>query len=632
MTARPTARQYRVMTQFGTPDSARGDTPRAAVADEAAPWPTLSKAILVATASVTLVFIALAQVDAGGLSATWEAIHWNVSGIGAAAATAAAIPGSTGRSRLARIGGLMSQGLYAIYTLIWSALAAIGPVALPSIADSFGFLVALPMAVVLVDAVRGRMSPAEEAAVYLDAMLVGTAIVAVLLATFGREVDALGGVTALFAFGYPLEYLLIGGAGFVALVAVRHPIEPRGAFALVAGATIIGIAYLGWVGPAAALTPVAGGIYGHLFSIGSLVMGYGAATWVDSVSSEPRYRRTAATLTRTMGPIAAAVPIAALLVGPTSGPLVLPLHATVAVAGSLVLIRQGLLLRERSEMLDEVRVLHDENDRLVGELRAELDERERVQARLIETSRLAAVGELAAGVAHEVNNPLTGVLGYAEILLEDLPADDPRRSDVATIRTEALRARSIVRALRDFARPHEPVVVAADLPELVTRTLDLLRHPLTRAGVKIAESHGDLPPVELDPQAIQQVVLNVVTNAMQAMPDGGTLRVSSMLLGGEAVVTIADDGEGMDEAAAAQAFVPFYSGRRESGASGLGLSVSLGLVESHGGSIRIESQAGVGTTVEIRLPVTARASAADPAGVVPGPGARVQPAAAAGPS
>ena len=631
MTARATAGQYRAMTQLGTPDSARQYTPRVAAAELRSPWSTLSKAILVITAIVTLLFIALAQVDAGGLSATWEVIHWNVSGIGATAATAAAIPGSSGRSRLARLGGLMSLALYATYTLIWSGLSANGPVALPSLADLFGFLVALPLAVVLVDAVRGRMSPAEEAAVYLDTMLVGTAIAAVLLALFGRQVVDLGGVTALFAFGYPLEYLLIGGAGLVALIAVRHPVEPRGGFALVAGATIIGIAYLGWVVPAAALTPIAGGIAGHLFSIGIIVMGFGAATWVDSVSRELRYTRAASTLTRTMGPIAAAVPIVALLLGPTSGPLGLSLRATVALAGSLVLIRQGLLLRERSTMLDEVRILHDENDRLVGELRAELDEKERVQARLIETSRLAAVGELAAGVAHEVNNPLTGVLGYAEILLEDLPADDPRRGDVATIRTEALRARSIVRALRDFARPHEPVIVAADLPELITRALDLVRHPLTRAGVTISESHEDLPPVELDPQAIQQVVLNVLTNAMQAMPDGGNLRVTSSLLGGEAVVTIADDGEGMDEAAAAQAFVPFYSGRRDSGASGLGLSVSLGLVESHDGSIRLDSQVGIGTTVEIRLPVTARASTPD-RGPFATNGAPVQPAAAAGPS
>jgi two-component system, NtrC family, sensor kinase len=126
-------------------------------------------------------------------------------------------------------------------------------------------------------------------------------------------------------------------------------------------------------------------------------------------------------------------------------------------------------------------------------------------------------------------------------------------------------------------------------------------------------------------------VLNVLTNAMQAMPEGGTLRVSTVPLGGEAVVTIADDGEGMDESAVAQAFVPFYSGRRDSGASGLGLSVSLGLVESHGGSIHLDSQAGLGTTVVIRLPITARSSASNPtSSATPGP--TIRPAAAAGPS
>jgi signal transduction histidine kinase len=167
-----------------------------------------------------------------------------------------------------------------------------------------------------------------------------------------------------------------------------------------------------------------------------------------------------------------------------------------------------------------------------------------------------------------------------------------------------MRARSIVRSLRDFARPTTPRMVATDLSDLIHRTLELVRYPLTRAGVKIGESYGELPPVELDPHAIQQVMLNVFTNAMQAMAGGGTLRVEAVVRGSEAVVTIADDGEGMDDVVAAQAFVPFFTVRQDSGAAGLGLSASLGLVESHGGTIRIHSQLGIGTTVEIRLPIS----------------------------
>jgi signal transduction histidine kinase len=111
-----------------------------------------------------------------------------------------------------------------------------------------------------------------------------------------------------------------------------------------------------------------------------------------------------------------------------------------------------------------------------------------------------------------------------------------------------------------------------------------------------------MEPMQLDPQAIQQVILNVLTNAMQAMPDGGHLEIQSSIQDGAAVVRIADDGVGMADDVAAQAFVPFFSGRRAAGASGLGLSVSLGLIESHGGTIQLDSRPGGGTTVEIRIP------------------------------
>ncbi|HEX7223553.1 MAG TPA: ATP-binding protein, partial [Candidatus Limnocylindrales bacterium] len=130
---------------------------------------------------------------------------------------------------------------------------------------------------------------------------------------------------------------------------------------------------------------------------------------------------------------------------------------------------------------------------------------------------------------------------------------------------------------------------------------------------------GELPLIELDPQAIQQVILNVLTNAMQAMPDGGTLKVETSVDGAEAVVTITDSGVGMDETVAAQAFVPFFSARRDTGASGLGLSVSLGLVESHRGTIALRSRPGTGTVAEIRLPMGSQPPGAPAAPAGPGP-------------
>jgi two-component system NtrC family sensor kinase len=283
-------------------------------------------------------------------------------------------------------------------------------------------------------------------------------------------------------------------------------------------------------------------------------------------------------------------PLLDLLV-PLPAPVDAASRIAAALAAVLFVARQGLLLRERTTMLAEVRALQAEDERL--------------RQQLISSTRMAAVGALAAGVAHEVNNPLTVILGPAEMLLQDLEPGDPRRQDVQTIREAALRARSVVRALNDFARPSTPQLAPTDLADLVRRTTDLIRSPLAATRVMITESHAELSLIDLDPQAIQQVILNVLTNALQAMPDGGSLQIGSSIRGSEAVVTITDDGVGMDETVAAQAFVPFFSARRGAGALGLGLSVSHGLIESHGGTIRLTSTEGVGTTVEIALPLPA---------------------------
>ena len=581
---------------------------------------TPSRLVFATTALITLGLIVLSAINANGLAALWENLHWTASGIGCAVAAGLATREVHGRDRRVRAWVSVALGVWAVYNLAWALETAAGTLVFPSYVDVLGLLVTIPAIGVLVSTVHGRLTRAEEAAIYIDSALVAAAISAVLLAVYGATAYTAGGIAVILAFAYPLAYLAIGGAGLVALLALRHPVAPRSGFAIVSGAALVGLCYLFWVVPTVTGAAKPGGLVGHLFSIGVLLAGYGAITWREAVDARPRFVACAAVLSRAIGPIATGVVLVTLVADSGLPPeLETPLHLAVVASGGVFLLRQGLLLRERSVMLAEVRQLHDENDRLIAELRGELVERARVQDQLVNASRLAAVGELAAGVAHEVNNPLTGVLGYAEILLEDIPEGDPRRADVATIRTEALRARAIVRALRDFARPHEPEPTPTDLPTLVTRTLNLLRYPLVKAGVIIQESHGELPLIELDPQAIQQVILNVLTNALQAMPDGGTLKVETSVDGAEGVVTITDSGVGMDETVAAQAFVPFFSARRDTGASGLGLSVSLGLVESHRGTIALRSRPGIGTAAEIRLPIGSAppASRAAPAGSGP---------------
>lgn len=246
-----------------------------------------------------------------------------------------------------------------------------------------------------------------------------------------------------------------------------------------------------------------------------------------------------------------------------------------------------------------------ENDSLLGRVEHERAEVQRLQRQLAEASKLGAVGELAAAVAHEVNNPLTGIMGFAELLQSELPTDDPRREDASVILAEAVRARSIVRALLEFAQPRPPQRIPSDLNELARSALELVRFRAQEAGVWIVEEYGDLPPLELDPDAFKQVLLNLFDNAVDAMPHGGQMCVSTRRSGDSVGVVISDSGAGIDTETRKQIFTPFFSTRGASrGGTGLGLSVSLQIVQGHGGTIEVESEPGKGATFAVRLPIS----------------------------
>ena len=244
-----------------------------------------------------------------------------------------------------------------------------------------------------------------------------------------------------------------------------------------------------------------------------------------------------------------------------------------------------------------------ENNALLARVRLQLVEGQRVQRQLVRVSKLSAVGELAAAVAHEVNNPLTGILGFAELLMGELADDDPRREEAAVIRDEAVRARSIVRALLEFARPRQPQRTPTNLNDLARSTLELVRFRASEANVRIKAEYGDLPTLELDGDAFQQVLLNLFNNAIDAMPCGGKLRIVTLERPDRVGVVVSDDGVGIDDATRSRIFTPFFSTRSGNGAgAGLGLSVGLQIVEGHGGTIDVESEPGRGSTFTIWLP------------------------------
>lgn len=231
-----------------------------------------------------------------------------------------------------------------------------------------------------------------------------------------------------------------------------------------------------------------------------------------------------------------------------------------------------------------------------------------MRMRLMESDRLAAVGELVAGVAHEVNNPLSSISAFAQLLLRDQGLSAAQRDSIEVIKSETLRASQVVRDLLAFARRSEPQRAAIDLNAIVARTIRLRGYELNSAHVSVEQVlAADLPPVLGDSRQLQQVCLNLVTNAVQAMgPQGsGTLRVTTRTEddGESVVLEMRDTGPGIPAAARGRIFEPFFTTKGEGEGTGLGLSVSYGIVAAHGGRLELVETSAQGTVFRMTLPV-----------------------------
>jgi signal transduction histidine kinase len=221
---------------------------------------------------------------------------------------------------------------------------------------------------------------------------------------------------------------------------------------------------------------------------------------------------------------------------------------------------------------------------------------------------MAAVGELSAGVAHELNNPLTTVSGFVELILDELPPDSVHRPDLELVLHESLRARSVVRRLLDFARPAENQRVPTGLNELAQDTLGLVNHLARTGGVQILlDLDESLPDIPVDPGQIKQVLLNLIHNAIQAMPAGGFLTIRSGRASRDEkdwlTISIQDTGIGIAPDNLERIFEPFFTTRPAGKGTGLGLWVSYGIVTEHGGMLEVESMLARGTCFTIFLPV-----------------------------
>ena len=242
------------------------------------------------------------------------------------------------------------------------------------------------------------------------------------------------------------------------------------------------------------------------------------------------------------------------------------------------------------------------------ELRARMEAQRSAENRLIQAAKLAAVGEMAAGIAHELNNPLTSVTGFAELVLEDMPEGSESRKDLETVMREALRARDVVRRLLDFARQSESTRARASLNEVIEDVVALSKHLIHTSGIELKlDLEKSLPWASMDANQMKQVLLNLVHNALQAMPDGGEMEIrtsnATHLNRDWVIVSVQDTGVGIAQLEQARIFEPFYTTKGNQGGTGLGLSVTYGIITDHGGQIEVISQPGAGSKFTVWLPL-----------------------------
>ncbi len=245
-----------------------------------------------------------------------------------------------------------------------------------------------------------------------------------------------------------------------------------------------------------------------------------------------------------------------------------------------------------------------QNASLYTDLSVKMLELKSAQQQLVHSSKMAAIGELAANVAHEINNPLTSVLGYTTYLLKTVDlADSPKRM-LGMMEQETLRVRKIIRNLLDFSRRKPSWMRPADLRIPIKETIALVHGLAESSHIRIVEEYPDLPvTVNMDHDEMKQVFINIAYNALQAMPSGGEFRVHITVQDHQVVSEFRDTGVGIAPEHLDKIFEPFFSTKESGDGTGLGLSISYRIIQNHGGMIEAASEVGQGTVFRVTLPL-----------------------------
>jgi len=244
----------------------------------------------------------------------------------------------------------------------------------------------------------------------------------------------------------------------------------------------------------------------------------------------------------------------------------------------------------RGETVQAIQYIKDVTDRV------------KLQKQLREVEQLTGIGQMAANVAHEIRNPLLAVGGFARRLHEDMDPDDPRREYTEIILEEVTRLEQILREQLTLERHLVPVLAPVDINQILRDVRKLLSHGILSSQIRLVGELADgLPMTMGDANQLKQAFLNIINNAIQSMPDGGTITVSTQQRGQTIVVRIEDTGPGIPGDVMSKLFVPFFTTRKAG--SGLGLAVTKRIIDNHGGDIEVMSEVGKGTIFDVSLPI-----------------------------
>ncbi len=264
---------------------------------------------------------------------------------------------------------------------------------------------------------------------------------------------------------------------------------------------------------------------------------------------------------------------------------------------------EGPFLKEERKLIDAVA----REIALIMERKQSDFEKERLQDQLRHADRLATIGQLSAGVAHELNEPIGSIMGFAQLVKKNPDLPEQAQKDIEKIMKASLHAREVIKKLMLFARQMPPQKTNVNLNQIIEEGLYFLESRCAKEGIKVVRKLAeDLSEVTADPAQMTQVLVNIIVNAIQAMPDGGILTIQTENTGRSVTLHIEDTGVGIKEKELKQIFLPFFTTKDVGKGTGLGLAVVHGIVTSHGGSIHVDSKVDEGTWFTIQLPIANR--------------------------